>query len=121
MADESNARNKAQAIWQQVRSFTAIWLTLICLGGFVVLVGGPWGVGLLMKLFGPAGGNPGRVITLDMLFTFPFAVYFWIQQRKLEADKVPCTSCGARYPKSDTACPMCGATNTNKEAPATAS
>ena len=85
-----------------------LWLALIGFVGFFVLVGGPWVLGLLTKLFGPAALKPGRVITLDMLFTLPLAIYFWIHERRLESETLPCPGCGERYAKTNTSCPMCG-------------
>ncbi len=99
---------QARAVWQKIRAFGSLWLALTGLGGFVVLVGGPWILGLLTNLFGPAAARPGRVITLDMLFTLPFAVYFWIQERRLENETVLCPGCGERYAKTNASCPMCG-------------
>ncbi len=97
MADSSNSLNKAQAVWQQVRSFVFLWLALICLGGFVVLVGGPWVIGFLKRVFGPAAGLPGRVIAIDMLITLPLAVYLWTQQRKLDEQENPLAESAANH------------------------
>ncbi len=104
-----NSLKKAARIWDQARPFLALWLALIGLGGFVVLVGGPWALGLLAKIFGPAAARPGRFITLDMLFTLPVAIYFWIHERRLENETILCPQCGERYPKTNSSCPMCGA------------
>lgn len=116
MADRSDYLKKAQGIWSQVRAFAKLWLALICLGGFVVLIGGPWVLGLLTKIFGPAAAKPGRVISLDMLFTLPFAIFFWIQQRRLAEGNVVCSQCGEQYPKTNSSCPMCGCANPEQNA-----
>ena len=115
MPDYKSSLKKAAHIWEQVRPFLSLWLALIGLGGFLVLVGGPWVLNLLAKIFGPAAARPGRFITLDMLFTLPFAIYFWIQERRLEKETLLCPKCGERYPKTDTSCPMCGAARPQEE------
>ena len=112
MTDQSHFLKHARELWSQVRGFATIWLALTSLGGFVVLIGGPWVLDFLMGIFGPAAGLPKRVITLLMLFALPFTIYFWIQQRWLAEGNVFCTQCGEPYPKTHTSCPMCGCVNT---------
>ena len=111
MADQSSSIKKTRAVWLEVRSFATLWLGLVCLGGFVVLISGPWVLGVLERIFGPAGANPGRVITLDMLLTLPLAIYFWIQGRRLAEGETACAQCGEHYPKTRSSCPMCGSAN----------
>jgi hypothetical protein len=117
MADLSNFLKTARRVWSQVKGFATLWLALVSLGGFLVLVGGPWVLGLLTKLFGPAAAKPGRVITLDMLFTLPFSIYFWVQQGKLTEDSGTCSQCGQPYPKTNSSCPACGCANSANEQP----
>jgi ribosomal protein L37E len=111
MTEQPNSLKTTKAIWSQVRAFGSLWLALVCLGGFVVLIGGPWILALLSKILGPAAAKPGRVIALDMIFMLPFAVYFYIQQRQLSEGHVACRECGRQYPKTKASCPMCGCVN----------
>jgi hypothetical protein len=111
MAEESNSLKTARVVLSQVRGFSMLWLKLVCLGGFIVLVGGPWIMEVLQSLFGPAAARPGRVITLNMLFTLPLAVFFWIQQNRLAEGETACPKCGEHYPKINASCPMCGSAN----------
>lgn len=118
MAAQADVWKTAKNGLAHVRSFGTLWLALASLGGFVVLVGGPWALQILKGIFGPAAAKPGRVITLDMIFTLPFAIYFFIQQSWLADGQVACPQCGEHYSKTKTSCPMCGAAQVqeNKDA-----
>ncbi len=102
---------RVRDVWSPVREFGRLWLALICLGGFLILIGGPWILGLLTKIFGPAAARPRPVIGLDAILTLPFTIYFWIQERKLAEDNRLCAQCGELYPQTDSACPHCGCAN----------
>jgi hypothetical protein len=111
MPEDPDSLKTAKVVLSQARGFSLLWLKLVCLGGFVVLAGGPWVIGILENLFGPAAAQPGRVITLDMLLTLPLAVFFWIQQNRLAEGETACPKCGEHYPKTNASCPMCGSAN----------
>jgi ribosomal protein L37E len=108
MADRSETFKQIREIWSQVRAFALIWLAFTSLGGFFVLVGGPWAIALLTGIFGEAAALPGRVITLLMVFALPFAIYFFIQQKRLDNSTTICEECGERYEIEHSSCPMCG-------------
>ena len=108
MPDAPDSMSKPRVLWLQLRSFGTLWLALASLGGAVVLVGGHWAITFFTKLFGQAGAEPKRVITVLMVLSLPFAVYFWIQQRRLREGDVQCSQCGAAFPKTLSSCPMCG-------------
>ena len=118
MADRTEYLNQAREIWSQVRAFCMLWLAFTSLGGFVVLVGGPWILALLSGMFGPAAAEPGRITTLLMLSTLPLAIYFFLQQRRLSQTTVVCTQCGERYSNRNSSCPMCGCARPAGDAPA---
>jgi hypothetical protein len=108
MPDSSETLQKAKAVWEPVRSFAGLWLALACLGGFVVLIGGPRVLAVLKGIFGPAAANPPWVITFVLLFALPLAIFFWIQGRRFDADQLTCFECGAKYPNTVSTCPKCG-------------
>ena len=108
MAERSEIFNRAREIWSEIRVFCMIWLAFTSLGGFLVLVGGPWAIAFLTGIFGEAAAQPGRVITLLMIFTLPPVIYYFIQQKRLDASSVFCEECGERYSIEHAACPMCG-------------
>lgn len=115
MAEQQDSLKTAKIVLSRVRGFSMLWLKLVCLGGFLVLVGGPWAIEVLENLFGPAAARPGRVITLDMLLTLPVAIFFWIQQNKLAEGETACPQCGEHYPHTHASCPMCGSANAAQE------
>ena len=115
MAEQSDAWKTAKNVLPLVRGFSMLWLKLVSLGGFLVLVGGPWAIGILQDIFGPEAARPGRVITLDMLFMLPIAIFLWIQQNRLAEGEVACPDCGEHYPKTNASCPMCGSANSTPE------
>jgi hypothetical protein len=115
MAESSDSLKTAKVALSKARGFSMLWLKLVCLGGFIVLIGGPFVMGILQNLFGPAAAKPGRVITLDMLFTLPLAIFFWIQQNRLAEGETACPKCGEHYPKTNASCPMCGSANSSEK------
>lgn len=117
MADRSIDLKRAREIWSQVRTFCLLWLAFTSLGGFLVLVGGPWALGILTAIFGQAAARPGRVITILMVATLPLVVYFFLQQKRLAENTVLCTQCGERYAKTDSSCPMCGCASPKNDTP----
>ena len=117
MAEQQDTLSTAKVVLSRVRSFSTLWLKLVCLVGFLVLVGGPWVLGILQGIFGPAAAWPGRVITLDMLFTLPVAIFFWIQQNKLAQGEVACSKCGEHYASALATCPMCGSAHSTPAKP----
>ena len=119
MAEEQRSLTSPKVVLSQVRGFSTLWLKLVCLGGFVVLVGGPWIMGLLQGLFGPAAAQPGRIITLDMIVTLPVAIFLWIQQNRLAEGDTACPKCGEHFSKTNASCPMCGTANPSREVDAT--
>ncbi|MCA9067580.1 MAG: hypothetical protein KDA84_01570 [Planctomycetaceae bacterium] len=108
MADRSIQLKQAREIWSQVRAFGLLWLAFTSLGGFIVLVGGPWVLGILTAIFGEAASRPGRVITILMIITLPIVIYVFLQQKRLADSTVACSQCGERYPNTNSSCPMCG-------------
>lgn len=116
MADRSISLQQARAIWSQVRAFCLLWLAFTSLGGFIILVGGPWVLSILTAIFGPAAAFPGRVITILMVATLPVVIYFFLQQRRLAQNTVPCSQCGERYANTNSSCPMCGCANPSEDA-----
>jgi hypothetical protein len=82
MTDESNSLTVPETALSRAKGFGMLWVKLICLGGFIVLIGGPRVIGILQGIFGPAAAQPGRVITINMLLTLPIAAFFWFQQSR---------------------------------------
>lgn len=115
MIDRTESLKQAREIWSQVRAFGTLWLAFTSLGGFLVLVGGPWALDVLTAIFGQAAAQPPRVITILMVLTLPPAIYFFWQQKRLAENAVICEQCGERFSKQNTSCPMCGCARSNGE------
>jgi len=116
MIDRTESLQKAREIWSQVRAFGTLWLAFTSLGGFLVLVGGPWALDVLTAIFGQAAAQPPRVITILMVLTLPLAIYFFLQQKRLAENSVICEQCGERFSKENSSCPMCGCAHSPEKA-----
>lgn len=116
MTDRSIYLKQAREIWSQVRAFCLLWLAFTSLGGFLILVGGPWMLAILTAIFGQAAARPGRVITILMVATLPIVIYVFLQQKRLAENTVLCSQCGERYPNTESSCPMCGCASPKADA-----